>query len=520
MHATVSATLQSGFLPVRALVAAAAAALISSIAQAAVLAAAVALLLRFLPGLTAAVRSAVWTLVLLLVCCLPLLSLAWPQGTAAPAGPSQSPVHLGPVHLGPGWGLALGGLWMMAACLGLVQLGVSAVRVHRLVRRATRVEPGAALAALLRGGKRSVELCVSAEVDRPSIAGFHRARILLPPATLATLSAAELEQVVLHELEHLRRRDDWTNLLQKLALALFPLHPVLLWLDRTLCLERELACDDGVLRHTRAPKAYALCLARLAEDRMLRRGVSLVLGALGALGTTTARSQVGRRVHRILEAPQRVMDRTQARWATVVICAGVFVATGALSRSPRWISFAPESRSASPTLASAGSPTGFHLSSQRFATLAAARPAPAQVRDAAFRPQIQAARPVLVNASLPVQAHAASPRPRPDLVRAGFKGRGSVGHSSVGHCLTRTAPITDRRTDRRTDQRTAGSTSRRPAQTTARRRRADPADRTPQIFLAAWPGLPVRSRLVLTMDEFQTTYAAVPVRNGWLILQL
>ena len=499
MQAGVYATLQPSFLLVRTLLPAAAGALISSVGQAAVLAGSVALLLRFLPGLTAAVRSAVWTLVLLLVCCLPLLTLVWPQGAAAQVGPSHSVVHLG-----SWWGFALGGLWVVGACLRLVQLGASALRVHRLVRRATRVEPSAPLAALLRSVKRSVELCVSAEVDRPSVAGFRRARILLPPSALATLSAAELRQVVLHELEHLRRRDDWTNLLQKLALAVFPLHPVLLWLDRTLCFERELACDDGVLRQTQARKAYALCLTQLAEDRMLRRGVSLVLGALGALGTRAARSDVGRRVHRILEAPERVMGRTQARWLTAVISVGVFVATGVLSRSPRWISFAPDIRSSAAAMqARAGTPAEIHPAMRRSASPEAARLGSAPVRAVAFGPQREGARLVLVNASLPVRARAAFPRKLPDSIRLDSVHRSVVRHHLPGAAQTRAHARVQPRVQ------------------TAQRRRVDLADKTPQLFVAARPGLPMRPRLVLTLaDDLQATYAAIPVRHGWLILQL
>ena len=49
---------------------------------------------------------------------------------------------------------------------------------------------------------------------------------------------------MLHEAGHLRRRDDWMNLLQKVGLVLLPLNPVLMWIERRLCLERELACDE------------------------------------------------------------------------------------------------------------------------------------------------------------------------------------------------------------------------------------------------------------------------------------
>ena len=88
---------------------------------------------------------------------------------------------------------------------------------------------------------------------RPSVLGFFRPRILVPPELLKALSPRELRQVVVHEMEHLHRADDWTNLLQKVGLVLFPLNPVLLWVERRLCAERELA--SGAVR------------GRLVDDR-------------------------------------------------------------------------------------------------------------------------------------------------------------------------------------------------------------------------------------------------------------
>ena len=166
-----------------------------------------------------------------------------------------------------------------------IQLIAGAIRLHDLATRATPIDAGPAIGELLQiktaGSKavRTAELCASTEVARPSVLGFFHPRILIPPALLERLTPEELQQVVLHEMEHLRRADDRTNLLQKLALVLFPLNPALLWVERRLCAERELACDDGVLSSSCGRKAYARCLTHLAEYSMLRRGLSLALGA-------------------------------------------------------------------------------------------------------------------------------------------------------------------------------------------------------------------------------------------------
>ncbi len=121
---------------------------------------------------------------------------------------------------------------------------------------------------------------------------------------------------MLHEVGHLRRADDWINLLQKVSLVVFPLNPVLIWIERRLCLERELACDDAVLRMTKAPKAYATCLTNLAEHRLGRRAAALSLGAW------ERKSELARRVHRILRGGEG-MGRTQARVVMGVLVSGV-----------------------------------------------------------------------------------------------------------------------------------------------------------------------------------------------------
>lgn len=316
-------------LAVSALSPALAGALIASIWQGLLLTLAVALTLRLLPALSAAARSAVWTAVLLLVIALPFLSVAFPHTTATGSGV---------LHLEETVSFAIVALWAAAAAVRALQLAASAVRLHGILRRAQPVGVPAAVAHILRSTTRPVTVCSSADIDRPSVAGFLRPRILFPPELLAELTEAELAHIVLHETEHLRRRDDWINLLQQLSLVLFPLNPALLWLNRRLSLERELACDDGVLAATRARKAYAACLARVAENSLVRRSAALVLGVLG---TWTRKPELARRVERILRSPGKSLSPAQMRFATGGLLALIVGSTGLLAHSPRLVSFTP-----------------------------------------------------------------------------------------------------------------------------------------------------------------------------------
>ena len=320
--------------PLTHLAAVAASHLFSSAWEGMVLAVGVFVGLRILPGLSAAARSVIWLNVFLLLVLLNAIPYSEAHMLRASVGRSAS------LELDPVWSLVIAGVWAMLSSYRAVQLLLSAARLRALASRVTVISPPHALQGLLeiryRRGRvvRVVELATSSEVQRPSVIGFLRPRILIPPALLERLSAVELEQVIVHEMEHLRRGDDWTNLLQKVALVVFPLNPALLWVERRLCAERELACDDSVLRSNRGRKTYAVCLTRLAEYSLLQRSFSLVLGAW------ERQSELVQRVHRILRRPGKSMGRKKTLLLTGSMMAAVVACAAGLARSPQLVGFA------------------------------------------------------------------------------------------------------------------------------------------------------------------------------------
>lgn len=309
-------------------------ALVAAVWQGALLALLVWACLRLVPGLSATVRSAVWLCVFVLLVSLqvaPLLLHSAQKAAAAPALPFE------PLHFDPRWSLLLAAVWLTASLVRAAQLAHGVLYLRRLLSEAKEApqspELRAALAEAADG--RRVILCTSDQIARPSVIGFFRPRVLIPARLLENLTPAELKQVLIHELEHLRRADDWTNLLQKLALVVFPLNPALAWVERRLCAERELACDDRVLASGSGRKAYALCLTRLAEFALLERGFSLALGAW------ERRPELARRVHRILRAPSRTMRRPAALAVSGGVLASAFAGALVLAHSPQLVSFAP-----------------------------------------------------------------------------------------------------------------------------------------------------------------------------------
>ncbi len=293
---------------------------IATLWQGFALATLVAFCLRLAPRATATLRFTLWSAALIFLCFLPLAAMA-------PAPSSRTLLHLD-----PRWSLILAALWLTLSLLRAVDLGRHAFRLLCLSRDAQPVILNPALGSLLHT-HRKAQLCTSDQLDCPGVIGFLRPRILIPAWLFDQLTAPELEQIVLHELEHLRRRDDWLNLVQKLALVAFPLNPVLYWIERRLCLERELACDEGVIRRTRAPRLYAACLVRLAERGLDHRALSLALGFL------ERQSELARRVAGVLRAPRTPsLPQNLAFGGTVaVILLGGSIE---LARCPQLVSFA------------------------------------------------------------------------------------------------------------------------------------------------------------------------------------
>src|SRR5208282_660830 len=192
-------------------------------------------------------RFPVWFAALLLVVILPWLGTS--ASNAAPGLSSTAPE----ITLPASWAVAIFWLWAAGATLALVRVGFA---FWQLLKLRWHCQPLAMdqLPPALRDGARNnfraAEVCVSDQARIPTAVGFFKPLVVVPHWALQELSPEELNSVLIHELEHLRRWDDWTNLAQKILAAVFFFHPAVWWMDRKLALEREMACDDAVLART------------------------------------------------------------------------------------------------------------------------------------------------------------------------------------------------------------------------------------------------------------------------------
>jgi bla regulator protein blaR1 len=310
---------------------AAGAVLFAAIWQSAVVAACLAGYVRLVPRANATHRFIIWASGFLVALCLPFLHLFSRLATSTGGLAPETVKPLLQVDLR--WSIAITVVWAAASLYRAIDLAIHSLRLRGLWKSAKPAAVATGYAAMLEiPRRRTVEICTTNRLERPSVIGFLAPRILIPEWLFARLTPGELDQIVLHETEHLRRGDDWTNLLQKISLILFPLNPVLLWMERRLCLEREMACDEGVIRVTRAPRAYAACLTSLAERGVQRRSEAL------SLGVWQRRPELVHRIHSIL-ACRTALGPMGARSLMAVLGCGLLFASAELSRCPQLIAF-------------------------------------------------------------------------------------------------------------------------------------------------------------------------------------
>jgi uncharacterized protein (TIGR03435 family) len=91
----------------------------------------------------------------------------------------------------------------------------------------------------------------------PGIFGIIRPVLLLPKGLTEHLTPAQFDAILVHELCHVRRRDNLAAAAHMVVEAIFWFHPLVWWIERRLVEERERACDEEVLARVRDPEVYA-----------------------------------------------------------------------------------------------------------------------------------------------------------------------------------------------------------------------------------------------------------------------
>jgi beta-lactamase regulating signal transducer with metallopeptidase domain len=320
-------------------------------------------LLRVSPRQNSGTRFAVWFMALLTIAALPLQG-SFGEGRptmAAGMSSAMSWENLRPAITIPGrWAFFVFLAWALGACAAMLRLatGIWSLRRLRLsctpidvadldpaVRRTVEaIGASGSIASKSSVSKsivsKSITIATSECVRVPAAIGFFKRTIVLPAWALRELSPHDLNVILLHEFAHLRRWDDWTNLVQKIVRALLFFHPAVWWIENRLSVEREMACDDAVLAETANPHGYASCLVSLLEKSLAHRlshGLAGKRWSMAQAAVHRAR-EASLRLARILDAKRPVATRV---WKPALGMIGGFamVCFVALPHAPQFVAF-------------------------------------------------------------------------------------------------------------------------------------------------------------------------------------
>jgi bla regulator protein blaR1 len=127
----------------------------------------------------------------------------------------------------------------------------------------------------------AMRILLSSAGMEPAVFGIVNPVLLWPAGLSDRLDDVQIEAIMAHELEHVRRRDNLTSAIHALVEAIFWFHPMVRWMSTRLSEERERACDERVLQQNSRPEAYAESILKVCSFCM-EPATACVSGVSGA----------------------------------------------------------------------------------------------------------------------------------------------------------------------------------------------------------------------------------------------
>jgi beta-lactamase regulating signal transducer with metallopeptidase domain/HEAT repeat protein len=210
--------------------------------------------------------------------------------------------------------LGLASCWTIAVVYMLIHRLAGWLFLRRLRREAVDIDGTTELLSACRTElqvRSRVRLAANPRVRSPILCGMFRPLIFVPMDWLQ-LSPERRRAVLLHELAHVRRRDHWLAPILDTIRIVFFFHPLVCWLLARLEYERELLCDEMVVRRGVDPRDYARLLLEFA------RASGRLAWPTASLPMSRRRTVKGRIHHLLEEDMERWIRPLPARWAIVL----------------------------------------------------------------------------------------------------------------------------------------------------------------------------------------------------------
>jgi len=180
------------------------------------------------------------------------------------------------------------------------------------------------------GVRRTIKLrCAKSKIE-PGIVGIWHPTITIPVGLSTELARAEFEAILLHELAHAKRLDNLSSSFVHCLVCLFWFHPLLWWIEGKLIAEREIACDEMVVRYGADPAEYVAGILKVCRFHLS----DAAAGACGITGSDLkSRMEVimSYRSHKPDSRIPRFLLGALASLMTIVPMAGGFLVTSTLT---------------------------------------------------------------------------------------------------------------------------------------------------------------------------------------------
>lgn len=202
-------------------------------------------------------------------------------------------------------------IWLLGTLVCAAFFAVSYLRCYREFRTSLPLHSEAAAGWLKKHPlRREVRLRQSDRVSTPLTYGILKPVILLPAGT-DWESERQMEYILLHEHIHIRHFDAVKKMVMVSALCVHWFNPFVWMMYLLFNRDMELACDEGVVRHSGAQsrRAYADTLIRMEEKR------SMALPFCNNFSQNAVRERI-----------RAIMKTKKITIGIIVLCAVIFAA--------------------------------------------------------------------------------------------------------------------------------------------------------------------------------------------------
>jgi uncharacterized protein (TIGR03435 family) len=162
-----------------------------------------------------------------------------------------------------------------------------------------------------------VRMLSSPILFEPAVVGIFKSILLLPAGIAERMTAEQLQAILIHELCHIRRRDNLAATIYMLAETVFWFYPLVHWIGKRLIEERERACDEEVLRLGHEPLMYAEAILSICKSYM-EAPVRCVSGVTGSDLKKRIQSILSGAITADLNITKKVALAVAATWVVAV----------------------------------------------------------------------------------------------------------------------------------------------------------------------------------------------------------